>query len=53
VGRPKRKWIEEVERERELKGMCYELEKHCEGGQGLNWAAKPRTKRDRRNFFQF
>jgi hypothetical protein len=51
VGRPKRRWIEEAERE--LKGMGVKdwrrlalerdkMEENCGGDQGLNWAVEPR-----------
>jgi hypothetical protein len=55
VERPKRRWIEEVERE--LKGMGVKDWKSWRwkvingrkfgGGQGLNWAVEPRRERER------
>jgi hypothetical protein len=57
VGRPKRRWIEEVERE--LKGMGVKdwkrlalerdkWKKIVQEVQGLNWAVEPRRERDNR-----
>jgi hypothetical protein len=56
VGRPKRRWIEEVERElkamvvKDWKRLALERDKwkkNCGGGQDLNWAVVPR----RESFF--
>jgi hypothetical protein len=55
VGRPKRRWIEEVERE--LKGMGVndwkrlalerdKMEENCGGGKGINCALEPRSERE-------